>query len=130
MPVTLFLIILTCAALAGLLASLICHFINPDLGEIVTNISFTVLLTLVVVGLVGFTADPSQENIAEIQQTAADNAAIYTIQIIENDGSIFFKYRGDADVEIQPDRVTLHDDDEIWTVPKSQDARITITKSK
>lgn len=130
MPVTLFLIILTCVALAGLLASLICHFINPDLGEIVTNISFTVLLTLVVVGLLGFTADPSQENSVEVRQSAIDSSVAYTVQVIESSGTVSFEYHGDADVEIHSDRIVLHDDDEIWTVLKSQNARITITKSK
>ncbi len=130
MPVTLFLIILTCVALAGLLASLICHFINPDLGEIVTNISFTVLLTLVVVGLIGFTADPSQENIAGTQPSVVDSSAIHTIQIVESDGSVSFEYHGDADVEIQPDRITLYDDGRVWTVFKNQGSTLVLENLK
>ena len=130
MSVTTLLGILTCVCMAGLLASLICHFINPDLGEIVTNISFTVLLTLVVVGLIGFTADPSQENTAGIQPSVADSAAVYTLQIIESDDTISFEYRGTADVEIHSDRITLHDGDETWTVFKNQDGALVLEGPK
>lgn len=121
MSATTFLIVLACAVLAGLIASLICHLISPDLGEIAANIFFIVLLSLITVGLTGFTTDPAQESTAEIQQSAADSVAIHTIQIIENDGSVSFEYRGNADVEIWPDHITLHDDDEMWAVFKNQD---------
>lgn len=121
MSATTFLIVLACAVLAGLIASLICHLISPDLGEIAANIFFIVLLSLIAVGLTGFTTDPAQESTAEIQQSAADSVAIHTIQIIENDGSVSFEYRGNADVEIWPDHITLHDDDEMWAVFKNQD---------
>lgn len=121
MSVTTFFIVLACAVLAGLIASLICHLISPDLGEIAANIFFIVLLSLIAVGLTGFTTDPAQESTAEIQQSAADSVAIHTIQIIENDGSVSFEYRGNADVEIWPDHITLHDDDEMWAVFKNQD---------
>ena len=100
MSATTFFIVLACAVLASLIASFICHLISPDLGEIATNISLVVLLSLVAVGLVGSIADPSQENAAEIQSSAANSIAIHTVQIIENDGSISFEYRGNADVEI------------------------------
>lgn len=100
MSATTFFIVLACAVLAGLIASLICHLISPDLGEIAANIFFIVLLSLIAVGLTGFTTDPAQESTAEIQQSAADSVAIHTIQIIENDGSVSFEYRGNADVEI------------------------------
>ena len=121
MSATTFFIVLACAVLAGLIASLICHLISPDLGEIAANIFFIVLLNLIAVGLTGFTTDPAQESTAEIQQSAADSVAIHTIQIIENDGSVSFEYRGNADVEIWPDHITLHDDDEMWAVFKNQD---------
>lgn len=121
MSATTFFIVLACAVLAGLIASLICHLISPDLGEIAANIFFIVLLSLIAVGLTGFTTDPAQESTAEIQQSAADSVAIHTIQIIENDGSVSFEYRGNADVEIWPDHITLHDDDEMWAVFKNQD---------
>lgn len=121
MSATTFLIVLACAVLAGLIASLICHLISSDLGEIAANIFFIVLLSLIAVGLTGFTTDPAQESTAEIQQSAADSVAIHTIQIIENDGSVSFEYRGNADVEIWPDHITLHDDDEMWAVFKNQD---------
>lgn len=121
MSATTFFIVLACAVLAGLIASLICHLISPDLGEIAANIFFIVLLSLIAVGLIGFTTDPAQESTAEIQQSAADSVAIHTIQIIENDGSVSFEYRGNADVEIWPDHITLHDDDEMWAVFKNQD---------
>lgn len=88
-------------------------FNKPDLGEIAANIFFIILLSLIAVGLTGFTTDPAQESTAEIQQSAADSVAIHTIQIIENDGSVSFEYRGNADVEIWPDHITLHDDDEM-----------------
>lgn len=125
-----FLIILVCFIVVDLVASLICYSINPDLGETVTNIFLIVLLIVVMVGLVGSIADPSQENSVEVRQSATDGAAIYTIQVIENDGSISFKYSGDVDVEIHSGRITLYDNDETWTVPKSQSSRITINKSK
>ena len=121
MSATTLLIVLACAVLAGLIASLICHLISPDLGEIAANIFFIILLSLIAVGLTGFTTDPAQESTAEIQQSAADSVAIHTIQIIENDGSVSFEYRGNADVEIWPDHITLHDDDEMWAVFKNQD---------
>ena len=126
MSVTTFLGILTCVCMAGLIASLICHLIGPDLGELVVNIFFIVLLSLIAVGLVGFATDPSQKNTAEIQQSAADGAAIYTIQVIESDGTVSFKYRGDADVEVQPDRITFHDNDRTWTVFRDQSSTIII----
>ena len=121
MSVTTFFIVLACAVLAGLIASFICYLISPDLAETATNISMVVLLSLTIVGLTGFTTDPAQESTAEIQQSAADSVAIHTIQIIENDGSVSFEYRGNADVEIWPDHITLHDDDEMWAVFKNQD---------
>ena len=121
MSATTFFIVLACAVLAGLIASLICHLISPDLGEIAANIFFIVLLNLIAVGLTGFTTDPAQESTAEIQQSAADSVAIHTLQIIDNDGSVSFEYRGNADVEIWPDHITLHDDDEMWAVFKNQD---------
>lgn len=119
MSATTFFIVLACAVLASRIASFIGHLISPDLGEIVTNISLAVLLSLVAVGLIGFTA--AQENATEIQPSAANSIAIPTVQIIENDGSISFEYRGNADVEIWSDRITLHDGDETWTVFKNQD---------
>lgn len=115
-----FLIILVCFIVVSFVASLICHSINPDLGETVTNIFLIVLLTVVMVGLVGSITDPSQENIAGIHPSAVDGSAIYTLQIIESDGTVSFEYHGDADVEIQPDRITLYDDGRIWTVFKNQ----------
>lgn len=130
MPVTLFLIILTCVTLVGLIASFICHLISPDLGEIATNISLVFLLSLTVVGLIGFTADPFQENTAEIQQSAANSIAIHTVQIIENDGSVSFEYHGGADVEIQPDRITLYDDGRAWTVFKNQGSTLVLESPK
>ena len=130
MSVTTLLGILICVCMAGLIASLICHLISPDLGEIVTNISLVVLLSLVAVGLVGSIADPSQENAAEIQSSAANSIAIHTVQIIENDGSISFEYRGNADVEIWSDRITLHDGDETWTVFKNQDGALVFESPK
>ena len=130
MSATTFFIILACAVMASLIASFICHLISPDLGEIATNISLAVLLSLVAVGLAGSIADPSQENTAEIQQSAADSSAIYTIQIIESDGSVSFEYRGNADMEVQPDRITLYDDGRAWTVFKSQDSTLAIESPK
>lgn len=121
MSVTTFLGILTCVCMAGLIASLICHLISPDLGEIAANISFIVLLGLIAVGLTGLVTAPAQENAVEIQPSAANGVAIHTIQIIENDGSVSFEYRGNADVEIRSDRITLHDGDETWTIFKNQD---------
>ena len=100
MSVTTFLGILTCVCMAGLIASLICHLISPDLGEIAANIFFIVLLSLIAVGLTSLAAAPAQENAVEIQPSAANGVAIHTIQIIENDGSVSFEYRGNADVEI------------------------------
>ena len=125
MSATTFFIILACAVLASLIASFICHLISPDLGEMATNISLAVLLSLVAVGLVGFATDPSQENTAEIQQSA-----IYTIQIIKNDGSVSFEYRGDADVEIHSGRITFHDNDRTWTVFRDQNSTVAITDSE
>ena len=130
MSVTTLLGILTCVCMAGLIASLICHLISPDLGEIVTNIFFIVLLSLIAVGLIGFATDSSQENTAEIHPSAANNIAIHTVQIIENDGSISFEYRGNADVEIWSDRITLHDGDETWTVFKNQDGALVFESPK
>lgn len=123
-----FFFILACTVLASLIASFICHLISPDLGEIVTNISLAVLLSLVAVGLIGFTA--AQENATEIQPSAANSIAIHTVQIIENDGSISFEYRGNADVEIWSDRITLHDGDETWTVFKNQDGALVFESPK
>lgn len=128
MSATTFFIVLACAVLASLIASFICHLISPDLGEIVTNISLAVLLSLVAVGLIGFTA--AQENATEIQPSAANSIAIHTVQIIENDGSISFEYRGNADVEIWSDRITLHDGDETWTVFKNQDGALVFESPK
>lgn len=128
MSATTFFIVLACAVLASLIASFICHLISPDLGEIVTNISLVVLLSLVAVGLIGFTA--AQENATEIQPSAANSIAIHTVQIIENDGSISFEYRGNADVEIWSDRITLHDGDETWTVFKNQDGALVFESPK
>lgn len=125
MSATSFFIILACAVLASLIASFICHLISPDLGEIAANISLVVLLSLTAVGLIGFTADPSQENTVEIQQSA-----IYTIQVIKNDGTVSFEYHGDAAAEIQPDRITLYDSGRTWTVFKDQNSTITITDSE
>ncbi len=127
MSATTFFIVLACAVLASLIASFICHLISPDLGEVAANISLVALLTLVAVGLACSSADPSQENTAEIQQSAVDSSAIYTIQIIESDGSASFQYRGDADAEIQPDRITFHDDGRTWTVFRDQSSTIVIT---
>lgn len=118
MSATTFFIVLACAVLVGLIASLICYFINPDLGETATNISLIALLSLTLVGLIGLAVAPAQENVAEIQPSAATGI---TIQIIENDGSVSFEYRGSADVEIWSDRITLHDGDETWTIFKNQD---------
>lgn len=120
MSATTFFIVLACAVLAGLIASLICHLISPDLGEIAANISLIALLSLTLVGLIGLAVAPAQENIAEIQPSAANSIAVH-IQIIENDGSVSFEYRGNADVEIWSDHITLHDDDEMWAVFKNQD---------
>ena len=106
----------------------ICHLISPDLGEMATNISLVVLLVLTIVGLIGFTT--AQENAAEIQPSAANSIAIHTVQIIENDGSISFEYRGNADVEIWSDRITLHDGDETWTVFKNQDGALVFESPK
>lgn len=128
MSATTFFIVLACAVLASLIASFICHLISPDLGEIVTNISLVVLLVLTIVGLIGFTA--AQENATEIQPSAANSIAIHTIQIIENNGSISFEYRGNADVEIWSDRITLHDGDETWTVFKNQDGALVFESPK
>ena len=128
MSATTFFIVLACAVLASLIASFICHLISPDLGEIVTNISLAVLLSLVAVGLIGFTA--AQENATEIQLSAANSIAIHTVQIIENDGSISFEYRGNADVEIWSDRITLHDGDATWTVFKNQDGSFVLESPK
>ena len=127
---TTFLGILACVCMVGLIASLICHLISPDLGEIAANIFFIVLLSLIAVGLIGFATDSSQKNTAEVQQSAADSATIYTIQVIENDGSISFEYRGNADVEIWSDRITLHDGDETWTVFKNQDGALVFESPK
>lgn len=127
MSATTFFTILAFAVLASLIASFICHLISPDLGEIATNISLVALLSLTVVGLVGFATDPSQENTAEIQQSAVDSSAIYTIQIIESDGTVSFEYCGDADVEVQPDRITFHDDGRTWTVFRDQNSTVAIT---
>ena len=121
MSVTTFLGILACVCMAGLIASLICHLISPDLGEIAANIFFIVLLSLIAVGLTGLAAAPAQENAVKIQPSAANGVAIHTIQIIENDGSVSFEYRGNADVEIWSDRITLHDGDETWAIFKNQD---------
>lgn len=82
------------------------------------------------VGLIGSMTDPSQENTAEIQQSAADSSAIYAIQIIENDGSVSFEYHGGADVEIQPDRIVLYGNGEMWTVFKNQDSTLVIESPK
>ena len=128
MSATTFFIVLACAVLASLIASFICHLISPDLGEIVTNISLAVLLSLVAVGLIGFTA--AQENATAIQPSAANSIAIHTVQIIENDGSISFEYRGNVDVEIWSDRITLHDGDETWTVFKNQDGALVFESPK
>lgn len=130
MSVTAFFTILICFIVVDLVASLICHSVNPDLGEIVVNAFLVVLLIVVMVGLIGSMADPFQENTAEIQQSAADSSAIYTIQIIENNGSVSFEYRGDADVEIQPDRIVLYDTGEMWTVFKNQDSTFVIESPK
>ena len=130
MSATTFFIVLACAVLAGLIASFICYLINPDLGETATNISLIALLSLTLVGLIGFTAAPAQENAAEIQRSAANGITIHTIQIIENDGSISFEYRGNADVEIWSDRITLHDGDETWTVFKNQDGALVFESPK
>lgn len=130
MSVTTLLGILTCVCMAGLIASLICHLISPDLGEIVTNIFFIVLLSLIAVGLIGFATDSSQENTAEIQQSAVDNSAIYTLQIIESDGTVSFEYHGGADVEIQPDRIVLYDNGEMWTVFKNQGSTLVLENLK
>lgn len=127
MSATTFLFILACAVLVSLIASFICHLISPDLGEMATNISLVVLQVLTIVGLIGFTA---QENAAEIQPSAANSIAIHTVQIIENDGSISFEYRGNADVEIWSDRITLHDSDETWTVFKNQDGALVFESPK
>lgn len=130
MSATTFFIVLACAVLAGLIASFICYLISPDLGETATNISLIALLSLTLVGLIGFTAAPAQENAAEIQRSAANGITIHTIQIIENDGSISFEYRGNADVEIWSDRITLHDGDETWTVFKNQDGALVFESPK
>lgn len=121
MSVTTFLGILACVCMAGLIASLICHLISPVLGEIAANIFFIVLLSLIAVGLTGLAAAPAQENAVKIQPSTANGVAIHTIQIIENDGSVSFEYRGNADVEIWSDRITLHDGDETWAIFKNQD---------
>lgn len=118
MSATTFFIVLACAVLAGLIASLICYFINPDLGETATNISLIALLSLTLVGLIGLAVAPAPENVTEIQPSAANGI---TIQIIENDGSVSFEYRGNADVEIWSDRIMLHDGDATWTIFKNQD---------
>lgn len=130
MSVTTFLGILTCVCMAGLIASLICHLISPDLGEIAANIFFIVLLSLIAVGLTSLAAAPAQENAVEIQPSAANGVAIHTIQIIENDGSVSFEYRGNADVEIWSDRITLHDGDETWTIFKNQDGSFVLESSR
>ena len=121
-----FFFILACTVLVSLIASFICHLISP--GEMATNISLVVLLVLTIVGLIGFTT--AQENAAEIQPSAANSIAIHTVQIIENDGSISFEYRGNADVEIWSDRITLHDGDETWTVFKNQDGALVFESPK
>lgn len=121
MSATTFFIVLACAVLAGLIASFICYLISPDLGETATNISLIALLSLTLVGLIGLAVAPAQENAAEIQPSAANSVAIHTVQIIENDGSISFEYRGNADVEIWSDRIMLHDGDATWTIFKNQD---------
>lgn len=128
MSATTFCFILACAVLVSLIASFICHLISPDLGEMATNISLVVLQVLTIVGLIGFTT--AQENAAEIQPSAANSIAIHTVQIIENDGSISFEYRGNADVEIWSDRITLHDGDETWTVFKNQDGALVFESPK
>ena len=130
MSATTFFIILACAVLAGLIASFICYLISPDLGETATNVSLIALLSLTMVGLIGLAAAPAQENAAEIQPSAANSIVIHTIQIIENDGSISFEYRGNADVEIWSDRITLHDGDETWTVFKNQDGALVFESPK
>lgn len=125
MPATTFFIVLACAVLAGLIASFICYLISPDLGETATNISLIALLSLTLVGLIGLAVAPAQENAAEIQPSAANGI---TIQIIENDGSVSFEYRGNADVEIWS--ITLHDGDETWTVFKNQDGALVFESPK
>lgn len=127
MSATTFFIVLACAVLAGLIASFICYLISPDLGETATNISLIALLSLTLVGLIGLAVAPAQENAAEIQPSAANGI---TIQIIENDGSVSFEYRGNADVEIWSDRITLHDGDETWTVFKNQDGALVFESPK
>lgn len=128
MSATTFFIVLACAVLVSLIASFICHLISPDLGETVTHISIIVLLSLTIVGLIGFTV--AQENAAEIQPSAANSIAIHTAQIIENDGSVSFEYRGSADVEIWSDRITLHDGDATWTIFKNQDGSFVLESSQ
>lgn len=130
MPATTFFVILACAVLAGLIASLICYLISPNLGETATTISLIALLSLTIVGLIGLAAAPAQENAAEIQPSAANNIAIHTIQIIENDGTVSFEYRGDADAEIQLDRITFYDDNRTWTVFKNQNGTVIIAASE
>lgn len=130
MPATTFFVILACAVLAGLIASLICYLISPNLGETATTISLIALLSLTIVGLIGLAAAPVQENAAEIQPSAANNIAIHTIQIIENDGTVSFEYRGDADAEIQLDRITFYDDNRTWTVFKNQNGTVIIAASE
>lgn len=127
MSATTFFIVLACAVLAGLIASFICYLISPDLAETATNISLIALLSLTLVGLIGLAVAPAQENAAEIQPSAANGI---TVQIIENDGSISFEYRGNADVEIWSDRITLHDGDETWTVFKNQDGALVFESPK
>ena len=118
MSATTFFIVLACAVLVGLIASFICYLINPDLGETATNISLIALLSLTLAGLIGLAVAPAPENITEIQPSAANGI---TIQIIENDGSVSFEYRGNADVEIWSDRIILHDGDVTRTIFKNQD---------
>lgn len=130
MPATTFFVILACTVLAGLIASFICYLISPDLGETATNISLIALLSLTLVGLIGLAVAPAQENAAEIQPSAANNIAIHTIQIIENDGTVSFEYRGDADAEIQLDRITFYDDNRTWTVFKNQNGTVIIAASE
>lgn len=130
MSATTFFIALACAVLAGLIASLICYFINPDLGETATNISLIALLSLTLVGLIGLAVAPTPENATETQPSAANSIAVHTIQIVENDGSVSFEYRGNADVEIWSDRITLHDGDETWTVFKNQDGALVFESPK
>ena len=125
MPATTFFIVLACAVLAGLIASFICYLISPDLGKTVTNISLIALLSLTLVGLIGLAVAPAQENAAEIQPSAANGI---TIQIIKNNNSISFEYRGNADVEIWS--ITPHDGDETWTVFKNQDGALVFESPK